>query len=72
MFYVHINFILLPLFVVKPATITQTAAIIAANPSTNPTNIQIRAPLVSKQPPEKPVSPLIYLKLTIMNYFAYM
>lgn len=48
------------LFSLKLATITQTAAIIAANPSTKPTKIQMRAPLASMQPPLNAESPFIY------------
>lgn len=44
----------------KLAIITQTAAIIAANPRTKPTKIQMRAPLASMQPPLNAVSPFIY------------
>lgn len=50
------------LFSLKVATITQTAAIIAAKPSTKPTKIQIRAPLASMQPPLNAESPFIYGK----------
>lgn len=46
----------------KLAIITQTAAIIAANPRTKPTKIQMRAPRASMQPPLNAASPFIYGK----------
>lgn len=44
----------------KSAIIVQIAAMMAANPRTKPTKIQMRAPRASMQPPLNCISPLIW------------